>query len=188
MKQTSLLSVSPGAAGQRLVVEEIVEQGSRVWLLISVAQELLLENIARIFLEQLAEIGLDYWIRSCSADVNRNPIGRRSGNCLTQNSVGGIHSRKCLSPRSRGRVDFGHYLKIKTAPGSNRARSGSRSKRRNGSIEVVDARALRRGRHVGAHGLNNRPTLRAGNGFKSTDFGGEVEAWQASYCRLRPVR
>ena len=46
-------------------------------LLITVAQYLLLNNVAGILLQQLLEIGLDHGIGCGSGDVDGNSIGRR---------------------------------------------------------------------------------------------------------------
>ena len=73
-----------------LVVEELVEHVCRVLFGVAVAEYLLLEDIARILLQQLAKIGLDHWIGGSPRDVNGDPIGGRGGHGLAENAPADI--------------------------------------------------------------------------------------------------
>ena len=64
-------------------MKELVEHVSRVGFVVAIAQKLLLQNIAGILLQQLAQIRLDDRIGRGAGDMNRNAIRSRRADCLS---------------------------------------------------------------------------------------------------------
>ncbi len=102
-------------------------------------------NIARILLQQLTEIGLNHGIRRGTGDVHGDSVGSCRIDCLTHGAAPqSTHSTQRLAGHAGAGVELGHHLKIKGSLRGNSARAGGRAEHRNGSVEVINARALRR--------------------------------------------